>query len=600
MALAAWQVPPTLLSRGGLFVAAIGLAIAAVSIWSRSRVSVPVVVGVGVLLRLIVLPMPPTLSDDLWRYLWDGLVQAYGFNPYLYVPNDPLVAGLSPTLLDRMNSGDVHSVYPPLSQLMFLVGGLVSRVAGESAGILAIKVLAGGAELICLLLLARRFGNAGAGKLVLYAWNPLVILETWGQAHGEAFMLPLLIGCVIATEAKRLRLAGMLLGAAVMVKLYPLLLLPLLWRRGGWRSVWPAILIMLFLALPYADMQGLEHFRTSLRLYVTRFEFNAWPYFIWRDLINWLHPSVDNVGGPAAGRLLQGVLLVGTVYIWFIDRRSWRIDGPMLAILSLYIVTATTVHPWYLLGLLALPITLEKPVWPWLGFGLITMGTYVRYTPGGELPYLWISGVAWLTLVALSLPALAKSVVKRRATKKAARVAALLQYDLYAGMPLLDLGCGEGHVGRELQARGFDVTLADVADFRAKDNPLPFVHYDGRRLPFVDDAFEVVTLYYVLHHAESAEAVLAEAMRVGERVVVVESVYKTPFDRRVLTFLDKFANRLRAGRLMAEQEENLHFRQTAEWKALAERLGGRVTLLGEYGRFPHHQAMLDIDAREVN
>ena len=135
-----------------------------------------------------------------------------------------------------------------------------------------------------------------------------------------------------------------------------------------------------------------------------------------------------------------------------------------------------------------------------------------------------------------------------------------------------------------------------MADFRTRDNPLPFVHYDGRRLPFEDDAFNVVTLYYVLHHAESAEAALAEAMRVGRRVIIVESVYKTAFDRRVLTLLDVAANRLRAGKFMADQEEHLHFRRAGEWRALVESLGGRIRSMREHGRFPHHQATLDVDA----
>lgn len=587
LSLFAAPAPPTWESRTGLLLASAVLAAIAFAAW-RQALPMGLVLGVGLLLRLFLFPLPPALSDDLWRYLWDGLVQAHGFNPYLFTPNDPQVTSLSPVIRGRLNSGDVFTVYPPISQLTFLLGGFAMRLGGEIAGIYTIKLIAAGAEVVALLLLSRLVSPRA---LVLYAWNPLVLLEAAGQAHGEALMLPLLVGCLVAMRADRHRLGGALLGGAVMVKLYPLLLIPLLWRRGGWRAIWPALATTMLLALPYAGLEAATNVGESLKLYSGRFEFNAQPYFLLRDLINGLHSSPANVGGPAAGKALQYVLIVGTIFVWLADwRRGWRLDRAFAAILGLYILTATTVHPWYLLGLLALPWTLERPAWHWLAFSLLSLGTYLRYVPNGERAYEIASLLAWLALSLGLVPPMLKAILRHRGRRKAAHVENVA--DLPAHSLVLDLGCGEGHVGAALAARGHRVVLTDAVDFHEQSLGLPFACYDGRRLPFGDATFDAVVLYFVLHHAADAERVLAEAIRVGQRVIVVESVYRSERGLRVLTFLDTLANRLRGGRLMAMQEEHLHFRRAGEWANLALQLGGKVTLLREHGRPPHRQATL--------
>ncbi|MEL7239180.1 MAG: class I SAM-dependent methyltransferase, partial [Planctomycetota bacterium] len=159
---------------------------------------------------------------------------------------------------------------------------------------------------------------------------------------------------------------------------------------------------------------------------------------------------------------------------------------------------------------------------------------------------------------------------------------------------LLDLGCGEGFVGDALRARGYDVTLADAADFHR--SPLPFVLYDGRALPFADRTFDAAYLYFVLHHTEDARAVLDEALRVARRVIVVESVYRTPLEHRWLDRLDRLANRLRSG-LMKSQEEHLHFRTASAWVAVCDDLGAHVITRREHGRPPHRQATFVVERR---
>ncbi len=597
-ALLAWAAfqPHEWTPRVVMLAAAALLAVATLFAWRRDELTITQVMVVALLLRLFMLPVPAMLSDDVWRYLWDGLVQTYGINPYHYRAID-LASFDVGDLHSRINRPERFTVYPPISQIAFVPAACVLRV-NESPllGYAVIKLTFAASELVALLLLARLLSPR---TLVLYAWNPLILIEAVAQVHTEALMLPLLVGCLVAVQAGRWRWAGVALGGAVMVKLYPLLLLPLLIRRGGWQAAWPAVLVVTLLAVPYATPAASRNLLESIGLYTSYFEFNAKPYELLRDFVNWYDHSPENVGKAVVGRWLQGILVVGTIVVLLLDwRHRWSFDRSAAAIIGLYLVTATTVHPWYALGLFALPWVLQRPAWHWLWFGVLSLGTYLRYPPGGEAAYeaaSWLAWGGWLVLLSAStLPALANVALRIRAARKASRIARLL--DLPPGSRLLDLGCGEGYVGHVLSRRGHEVTLADVVDFRDAKIPLPFVPYDGRRLPFHDDAFDAVVLYFVLHHAEDADRVLAEALRVGRRVIVVESVHRGEAGRRILWRLDTLANRLRGSGAIASQEPHLVFRTAHSWRETATRLGAATQTVIEHGLPPHRQATLVLTA----
>ena len=187
-------------------------------------------------------------------------------------------------------------------------------------------------------------------------------------------------------------------------------------------------------------------------------------------------------------------------------------------------------------------------------------------------------------------PGALQGILKYRARRK---FQFILRYipRLKKPLELLDLGAGEGYVGLAAeQALDTRVTLADVVPMNRTS--LPHFVYDGRQLPFDDDAFDVTVLYFVLHHAGDQEQVFGEALRVsGGRVVVVESVYKRAWDRWLLTVLDKLANRLRSGGLMKAQEEHLHFRTAAAWRVFFEEQGAEVLVEQRRGRWIHKQAL---------
>ncbi len=542
-----------------------------------------VLVG-AVLFRLLFLPLPPGLSDDGYRYVWDGLLQAQGINPYRYVPADEALAELHDTpLYEALNSASYYSVYPPFSQLVFRIGGWFGGGEGP-ASFYVIKFLFTLLELGGVWLLSRMVTPR---RLMLYAWHPLVLIETAGQGHTEAALVFFLIATLWAARRGRGGWASAALAGATWTKLYPVLLFPFLWRRFGWRArhIGIAVLVSVVLWAPYAAVYVPVHLVDSLQLYTRLFEFNAGPYYALKGLFT-LATGADwsKQLGPALAVLFLFVLPL----LYRRDaREEWPLRRAFFITLGLFLALSTTVHPWYLLAVLPLAVMGERPSWAWLWLGLCAPGTYLLYTGG---PY-WVfvilgwGGWALLLMHRHSLPLLQQ----KRSKQKAEWIGDLLPA---GGGPLrvLDLGAGEGYVGEALQRQiGTEVMLADVADLNRAD--LPHVVYDGRRLPFEENAFDVTVLYFVLHHCADPEQVLREALRVSRRrVIVVESLRQNPVQHRLLRSSDRLANRLRGGHVMRKQEPHLHFRTAAEWKALFARLDANVLTERCRGRWVHPQA----------
>ena len=164
------------------------------------------------------------------------MLQAEGINPYLYPPSAPQLSEYQQEpIYDLLNSKDYYSVYPPVSQFVFGAGGLVySR--GWEASYYTIKALLLAFELGALLLLAQM---VSPGLLVLYAWHPLVLMETAGQAHTESAMLFFLVAAIWFVRRNKGSTASAVLACAGWVKLYPFVFMPLLWQRFRWKGLLP-------------------------------------------------------------------------------------------------------------------------------------------------------------------------------------------------------------------------------------------------------------------------------------------------------------------------------------------------------------------------
>jgi alpha-1,6-mannosyltransferase len=288
----------------------------------------------AVLWQIPFLVMAPGSDDDIHRYLWDGRVQRLGYNPYVAVPNDPALAGLHTPETRTLNNPEVPSPYPAGAQLFF------RGVTAIHESIFAMKLafVFCGLAIALLLLDILRWSGAGAHWVLAYAWNPLLATEVAGSGHIDIVGVLLLVVSVTALGRRWRTIAALAFGLAVAVKLLPIVLLPLYWKRVRVRDGALAAVVVGILYIPFFN-----HGRIpigSLGTFVQRFRFND-PVFA----------TLEHVVSP---RLVVGVaVLVGILLAFWLRRKTlaWNSDAfawPMAATL----LCAPVVYPWYLLWLL--------------------------------------------------------------------------------------------------------------------------------------------------------------------------------------------------------------------------------------------------------
>lgn len=540
--------------------------------------SMAVVIGVALALRLLFLTLPPVLSDDLYRYAWDGLVSAEGISPYAETPGDLAEAiPAGEALLSEMNSPAYYSVYPPVSQIIFHAA---ARAAGGDAyaTIWWIKILVALLEAAALLLLA---WIGGARAALLYGWHPLSVIEVAGQAHGEGLLVLFVVLLLLAERRRSTVLSSIALIGAIWTKLYPVLLLPLYALRRQWRTLAFVAAGSALLWSVFWTEGILAHLWSSLRLYTKLFEFNAGPYAVLKEVLWWTTGSDPS---KWLGPLLQYTFLAITgSIIWYAVRTGRSAGWTLLWISGSYFALATTVHPWYLLPLVLLSAARNEPVWAWQWLGALSVGSYLFYMEGPA----WLFSLAgWGGALVIAMlqygPRLLDRILRRRARWKADLVEPLISRP---GGQLLDLGAGEGFVALELVRRHPDRSAHLVDVVESNRTQLTATIYDGRTLPFADDAFDCVLLVFALHHAEDPTALLAEAARVARHeVIVLESTFHSRSERAMLTALDRLANALRGEGRMRNQP--LHFKRPDQWTKIAGQFG-TVDTCTQHGRPPH-------------
>ncbi|RAG87533.1 hypothetical protein DN069_01370 [Streptacidiphilus pinicola] len=336
---------------------------------------------------------PPRTSDDVYRYVWDGQVQASGISPYAYTPVDPALAGLraqAPALFPphggtaactgwdlhqaaqictHINRPTVHTIYPPLAEVWFLLlhalGGTV-RVAQLLGALLACAVTA----VLLRTLRVRRAPLAWAG---LWAWCPGVAIWSVNDAHIDTLgVLLALLGLTAAASGRRPGVAGALLGAATAVKLIPAVVIPgALARRGGRLRLTAAALATFAVAyLPYVLASGLGVIG-FLPGYLQEEGYDQGRRFGLLALL----PLPQAQLGLLAAVVLAGVALAVTLR--GDPERPWR---GALTVVGTALLLATPSYPWYSLLLLALAALEGR--WEWLG---VPVAGLLDYVYGGAL-----------------------------------------------------------------------------------------------------------------------------------------------------------------------------------------------------------------------
>jgi uncharacterized membrane protein len=183
-------------------------------------------------MRLLLLPGWP-VSTDIYRYVWDGRVQGAGINPYLHLPADAILAGLRDgAIYPYINRADyAPTIYPPMSQIVFF---LVTRISEAEVAMKAAMVAFEGLAVWAILQLLAARGLARS-RVLLYAWHPLPLWEFARSGHVDIVAIAFLLLAFLAIERRSPILAGIALGAGVLVKYFPIVTGPALYKRWDWR-----------------------------------------------------------------------------------------------------------------------------------------------------------------------------------------------------------------------------------------------------------------------------------------------------------------------------------------------------------------------------
>jgi hypothetical protein len=343
----------------------------------------------AVLWQLPFLLTPPGSDDDVHRYLWDGRVQRLGYNPYIVVPSDPALAGLHTPETGTLNNPDVASPYPAGAQLFFRAVTAIH----ESVFALKVAFVLCDFAIVLVLLDILRCSGQGAHWVLVYAWNPLLATEVAGSGHIDIVGVLLLLVSAAALGRRWRAVAAVSFGLAVAVKLLPIVLLPLYWRRVRMCDAALAAAVVGLLYVPFFNRGRIPI--GSLGTYVQRFRFND-PVFA----------TLERVAAP---QLVVGLaVLVGFLTAFWLRSKSsvWsshEFAWPMAASL----LCAPVVYPWYLLWLL--PLVRSASTVPLIIWTVSIIPTYYVWhlrTLGGPWFVPW-----WIMLLEYGSVAMAGAII---------------------------------------------------------------------------------------------------------------------------------------------------------------------------------------------
>ncbi len=357
--------------------------------FARKYITLPQVFFAAIVLRIGSAFIMPSLSDDVYRFLWDGQLIVAGQNPLLTTPDNYLSA-LSTTgsnflyfqhLHALINHPQFYTCYPPLMQGVFTVAAFFG---GGSIFIstVIIKLIVTIADCIAVYFIAKILKklNADVKLIILYALNPLVIIEGAGNAHFEVMQVALIAVSIYFILKNKLLVSGIFWGLAIVTKLLPLLLLPLIMRWIGFKKglvfSMIAVGVAVVLFVPFIAIGSIDGFAKSLNLYFQNFEFNASVYYLAREIGWWLKGyNYISFIGP----ILMAVFLSIYAVIFFIKRKLTTEQFTLYAliILTLYYFFATTVHPWYMINLLPFALIANKKyAFVWMGIAFLSYNAY--------------------------------------------------------------------------------------------------------------------------------------------------------------------------------------------------------------------------------
>jgi len=372
----------------------------------------------SILLRLIFLPAIPNLSQDFYRFIWDGRMLFEGFNPYLYMPdsfiqNSEFPVNQAKELYDGMGalSASHFTNYPPINQLCFYIAALFSG-----------KSITGAVVTLRLIIIAADIGILYFGKKLLealklpssriwwYILNPFIIIELTGNLHFEGVMILFLVWSLYLLHTGKWKSAAVVFACSVSVKLIPLLFLPIFFgwfwknKKDASATLRMTNLVLFYvivigstiaLFLPFFSMQFIDNYAQTVGLWFNNFEFNASIYYIARE-IGYSITGYNEI--KIIGKILPVIALLIILYFSFFKKNVTipKLTSSILIAFTCYLFLSTTVHPWYLATLLVLCVFTEYRfplIWSFVI--ILSYLSYLGIGTADKSENLWIIGLEY-------------------------------------------------------------------------------------------------------------------------------------------------------------------------------------------------------------
>jgi hypothetical protein len=344
-----------------------GLIILYIYLLRDKAISADLLFTTGLFFRILLLFSLPALSQDFYRFIWDGRLLLHGYNPYLHLPSTLInTTGFNipeaQVLFDGMGSLSAthYTNYPPVNQLCFLLAALL---AGKSimGSVVVFKLIIIGAD-IGIFFFGKKLLkalNLPEKNIFLYFLNPLVIIELAGNLHFEGVMIFFLIASLYYLHKQNYRWSAVFMAFSIGVKLVPLMLLPLFIRNMKLKKLLQFYFIIGFVLLisflPFFSLQFGRNYLNTVALWFVNFEFNASIYYVIRSI----GYSIEGYNIIAAVGKVTPFVIVAMVSAFSISQRNKEtrfLIINMLLALSIYFFLSTTVHPWYIVSLIALSV----------------------------------------------------------------------------------------------------------------------------------------------------------------------------------------------------------------------------------------------------
>lgn len=403
-----------------LFVLYVSLFIPFFYLLKKEHNNFPFLVGIAILFRLAFLFAIPNLSQDFYRFIWDGRMILEGFNPYISLPQTFIEQRQFPVnqavdLYAGMGdlNGSHYTNYPPVNQLSFLIAALFSNSSILGAAIvLRLQIILADIGIMYFGKKILDKMNLPVHHIFLYALNPFIIIELTGNLHFEAVMLFFLIWSIYLLLQRKWIWAAVVLGLSVSVKLIPLLFLPLFfqWFTKGSQNgkstffkgflellSFGAIVILtnILLFLPFFSSELISSYTNSVGLWFRNFEFNASLYYIARE-IGYLFRGYNEIA--VIGKIMPAIAITFLAFITFFRKNSspQQLITALLLGLTFYYFTTTTMHPWYLATLVLLSVFTKYRfaiVW-----SLVMILSYQAYANDPWKENLWFVGVEYVVV----------------------------------------------------------------------------------------------------------------------------------------------------------------------------------------------------------